>query len=166
MELVLQGEKEGGEFAFRAVGHGNQSISQPNAVSSLRLNESGFHVFGKPVGVRPEIGEHSMTFNAKPKIGDEFGKRLGTTQLHDKLHFHHMVKVYDDWGEIIGTETLKHPISAHNIRGFRFYETWHFLKRNPCPVKKVKYVVPLVGSWDEDGNFAGLNPLAFAIEMP
>ena len=118
-----------------------------------------YNDFGEILGSRD-------TMIVTPKIGDEFGKRLGTTQLHDKLHFHHMVKVYDDWGEIIGTETLKHPISAHNIRGFRFYETWHFLKRNPCPVKKVKYVVPLVGSWDEDGNFAVLNPLAFAIEMP
>lgn len=118
-----------------------------------------YNEFGEIVGSRD-------TVFVTPQIGDEFGEKLDTTQLHDELHFHHMVKVYDDWGEVIGTETLKHPISARDTRGFRFYETWHFLEKNPCPVKKVKYVVPLVGSWDEDGNFAGLTPLAFAIGMP
>ena len=81
MRLVLQGEKEGGEFAFRAVGHGNQGISEPNAISSLRLNESGFHVFGKTVGVRSEVFEHSVTFNAKPKRDD--------TCLHVKVKSRH-----------------------------------------------------------------------------
>ncbi len=111
------------------------------------------------------VGSRDTVF-VTPQIGDEFGKELNTTQLHDKLHFHHLLNVYDDWGEVIGTKTIKHPISASNIRGLRFYETWHFLEQNPCPVKKVQYVVPLVGKWDEDGNFAGLTPLAFAIEMP
>ena len=111
------------------------------------------------------VGSRDTVF-VTPRIGDEFGKALNTTQLHDKLHFHHLLNVYDDWGEVIGTKTVKHPISASNIRGLRFYETWHFLEKNPCPVKKVQYVVPLVGNWDEDGNFAGLTPLAFAIGMP
>ena len=118
-----------------------------------------YNEFGEIVGSRD-------TVFVTTQIGDEFGKKLGTTQLNDKLHFHHMVKVYDDWGEVIGTEPLKHPISSRDIRGFRFYETWYFLEKNPCPVKKVEYVVPLVGKWDVDGNFAGLTPLSFAIGIP
>ena len=81
------------------------------------------------------VGSRDTVF-VTPRIGDEFGKELNTTQLHDKLHFHHLLNVYDDWGEVIGTKTVKHPISASNIRGLRFYETWHFLEKNPCPVKK------------------------------
>ena len=118
-----------------------------------------YNEFGEVVGSRD-------TVFVTPRIGDEFGPELNKSELREKLLVNYSINQYNDWGELTDKIAQQRAISSRDIRGFRFYETWYFLKKNPCPVKKVEYVVPLVGKWDVDGNFAGLTPLSFAIGIP
>jgi len=118
-----------------------------------------YNEFGEVVGSRD-------TIFVTPRIGDEFGGALTQEQLREKLHFQYTVSVFDDWGEVVGVEHRQEAISSRQIRGLRLYETWYFVNNDPCPRKRVNYVVPLTGRWNEDGEFVGLAPLGFAVVTP
>lgn len=117
-----------------------------------------YNEFGEVVGSRD-------TVFVTPRIGDEFGGALTQEQLREKLHFQHDVRVYDEWGDFVGVELQKQAIASWHIRGLRLYETWSFVNNEPCPRKRVNYVVPLSGRWNEDGIYVGLVPLGFAVVM-
>ena len=110
------------------------------------------------------IGTKDTVF-VTPRLGDEFGEALSREELREAMIDHYVVNRYDDYGEVVGTVDMESNIPVHSIAGMRFYETWIFLKGEPCPRKQVNRIVLLRGQWGMDGDYQGLAPLSFALVM-
>lgn len=97
---------------------------------------------------------------------EEFlGSPIPRDSLMKHLHDHHLVNLYNDWGEVIGHQTLPGTIPLASIRGLQFHETWSLSPGKACMHKEVHSVAFLRTVYDMDGTELGLAPMGFAISF-
>lgn len=97
--------------------------------------------------------------------GDEFGNRISLDKLETHLVDRHIIRTYDDWGEVTGYAEKFTPIQLHSIAGVRVYERWILERKNACIRKVVEGMVLLRSAYDFNGEHLGTTPMSFAIQF-
>ena len=90
---------------------------------------------------------------------DEFTFPLSADSIRTILNPVTPVKIYDDFGEVIGSTLQSNELSSDKITRYRIKEDWIWDRQRSERYVRILGIAPMMEDFDVDGNSVGFRPL-------
>ena len=90
---------------------------------------------------------------------DEFTFPLSADSIRTILNPVTPVKIYDDFGEVIGSTQQSNELSSDKITRYRIKEDWIWDRQRSERYVRILGIAPMMEDFDVDGNSVGFRPL-------